>query len=114
MRLPGSPADLLDVTKIMAYCKCGHQASIDVSGLPNAVFVLAIKDWLRCGKCGQRPMETSYRQMLVTDGIRRHYYRKRFEHGQYFSVRCPSGGYHRRGNLVRDLVVDAAHVPYPG
>jgi hypothetical protein len=59
----GPPMDLanmrsLGVTHVMAYCKCRHEASIDVSDLPADLFVPAIKDRLRCSKCGQRPMET--------------------------------------------------------
>jgi hypothetical protein len=38
-KLPVRPMDLanmrsLGVTNVMAYCKCGHEASIDVSALP--------------------------------------------------------------------------------
>jgi hypothetical protein len=74
----GPPMDLanmrsLGVTKVMAYCKCGHEASIDVSALPDAAYVPAIKDRLRCGKCGQRPMETrpDWRQYHVAGKMER-------------------------------------------
>jgi hypothetical protein len=58
----------LGVTKVMAYCKCGHEASIDVSRLPDDVFVPEIRNRLRCTKCGERPMETrpDWRQYHVT------------------------------------------------
>jgi hypothetical protein len=42
----------LGVTHVMAYCKCGHEASIDVSALPAGVHVPEIKNRLRCIKCG--------------------------------------------------------------
>jgi len=45
-----------EVTKVMAYCRCGHEASIDVSAMLDDVFVPAIKDRLRCTLCGERPM----------------------------------------------------------
>jgi hypothetical protein len=48
----------LGVTAVEAYCKCGHEASIDVLGLPGDVAVPEIKNRLRCTKCGERPMET--------------------------------------------------------
>jgi hypothetical protein len=50
---PIRPMDLanmrsLGVTKVMAYCKCRHEASIDVSGLPDDLFVPEIRLRLRC------------------------------------------------------------------
>jgi hypothetical protein len=47
----------LGVTKVMAYCKCGHEATIDVSDLADDVYVPEIKNRRRCTKCGERPME---------------------------------------------------------
>ncbi len=32
----------LGFTNVMAFCKCGHEASIDVLNLPSATFVLEI------------------------------------------------------------------------
>jgi hypothetical protein len=62
-RYTGPPMDLtnmrsLGVTRVDVYCGCGHQASVDVSELPGDLAVPAIKDRLRCSKCGARPMET--------------------------------------------------------
>jgi len=48
----------LAVTKVMAYCKCGHEVSIDVSDLPAEASVPEIRKRLKCTKCGDRPMET--------------------------------------------------------
>jgi hypothetical protein len=55
----GPPMDLanmrsLGVTEVDVTCKCGHKASVDVSALPDDVFVPAIKDRLRCTKRGER------------------------------------------------------------
>jgi hypothetical protein len=63
----------LGVTRIMAYCKCGHEASIDVSGLPAEVFVPEIRNRLRCSLCDERPMETrpDWRQYHVTGKMKR-------------------------------------------
>jgi hypothetical protein len=74
----GPPMDLanmrsLGVTKVIAYCKCGHEASIDVSAMPDDVFVPAIKDRLRCTLCGDRPIETrpDWRQYHVKGKMER-------------------------------------------
>ena len=48
----------IGVTKISAHCKCGHEASIDVSELPGDLVVPELRLRLRCSKCGERPMET--------------------------------------------------------
>ena len=63
----------IGVTRIVAHCECGHEASIDVSGPPADVFVPEIKNRLRCGKCGQRPMETGpdWRQYHVAGKMER-------------------------------------------
>jgi hypothetical protein len=63
----------LGVTHVMAYCACRHEASIDVSALPDDVFVPAIKDRLRCTKCGERPMEArpDWRQYHVAGKMER-------------------------------------------
>jgi hypothetical protein len=62
-RYTGPPMDLdnmrsLGVTNVDVYCACGHQASVDVSGLPGDLAVPEIKHRLRCSKCGKRPSET--------------------------------------------------------
>ena len=74
----GKPMDLtnmrsLGVTKVMAYCTCRHEASIDVSELPADVFVPEIRLRLRCIKCGERPMETrpDWRQYRVAGKMER-------------------------------------------
>jgi hypothetical protein len=59
----GPPMDLcnmrsLGVTKVMAYCRCGHEASIEVSAMSDDVYVPTIKDRLQCTRCGERSMET--------------------------------------------------------
>jgi hypothetical protein len=59
----GRPMDLanlrsLGLSKVMAYCACSHEASIDVSAMPDDVFVPEIRLRLRCTQCGARPMET--------------------------------------------------------
>jgi hypothetical protein len=63
----------LGVNKVMAYCKCGHEASIDVSDLPADVFVPEIRLRLRCTKCDERPMETrpDWRQYRVAGKMER-------------------------------------------
>jgi hypothetical protein len=63
----------LGVTKVMAYCRCGHTASVDVSALPDDVLVPDIKNRLRCTKCGERPMETrpDWRQYHVAGKMER-------------------------------------------
>jgi hypothetical protein len=48
----------LGVSAVDVYCACGHQATIDVSALPDGLAVPAIKNRLRCSKCGKRPNET--------------------------------------------------------
>jgi hypothetical protein len=62
-RYTGPPMDLanmrsLGVTRVDVYCGCGHQASVDVSGLRGDLAVPEIKHRLRCSKCGKRPSET--------------------------------------------------------
>jgi hypothetical protein len=62
----GPPMDLrnmrsLGVTRIMAYCACRHEASIDVSALPDDLAVPVIKNRLRCikwasGRCRPGPI----------------------------------------------------------
>jgi hypothetical protein len=63
----------LGATHVMAYCKCGHEAAIDVSDLPDDVFVPEIKNRLRCTRCGERPMETrpDWRQYRVAGKMER-------------------------------------------
>jgi hypothetical protein len=74
----GPPMDLrnmrsLGVTRIMAYCACRHEASIDVSALPDDLAVPVIKNRLRCIKWGERPMQTrpDWRQYHGTGKIER-------------------------------------------
>jgi hypothetical protein len=46
----------LGVTRVDVYCGRGHQASVEVSGLPGDLAVVRLR--LRCSKCGKRPTET--------------------------------------------------------
>jgi hypothetical protein len=48
----------LGVTRVDAYCKCGHQATIDVLDLPGDLAVPDVRLRLHCSKCGKRPNET--------------------------------------------------------
>ena len=63
----------LAATRVMAYCRCGHEASIDVSAMPDDVAVPEIKNRLRCTKCGERPLETrpDWRQYHVAGKMER-------------------------------------------
>ena len=45
----------LGVTAIEAMCECGRQMVVDVSGLPGAIEVPALRHRLRCVECGGRP-----------------------------------------------------------
>jgi hypothetical protein len=45
----------LGVRSIFATCDCGRRASVDVSALPDAVTVPALRWRLRCSACGARP-----------------------------------------------------------
>jgi hypothetical protein len=64
---------LVGVTRVMAYCKYGHQASIDVSDMPGDLAVPDVRLRLRCIKCGERPMETrpDWRQYHVSGKMER-------------------------------------------
>jgi hypothetical protein len=62
-KFTGPPMDLnnmrsLGVTRIDAYCSCGHQSTIDVSNLPDDLAVPDVRLRVRCSKCGKRPTET--------------------------------------------------------
>ncbi len=48
----------LGMRSVKAFCGCGHQAIIDVSGLPDGLEVPSVKHRLRCTSCGERPRET--------------------------------------------------------
>jgi hypothetical protein len=45
----------LGVRSIFATCDCGRHASVDVSSLPGAVAIPALRFRLRCSACGARP-----------------------------------------------------------
>ena len=45
----------LGVRSIFATCECGRRVSVDVSSLPGAVTVPALRFRLRCSACGARP-----------------------------------------------------------
>ena len=45
----------LGVRSIFATCDCGRREAVDVSALPDAVTVPALRWRLRCSKCGARP-----------------------------------------------------------
>jgi hypothetical protein len=45
----------LGVTAIEAMCECGRQMVVDVTGLPGAIEVPALRHRLRCVECGDRP-----------------------------------------------------------
>ena len=49
------------VRYVMAWCACGHRASIDADRWPDARKVPGLKRNLRCSKCGARP------RMVVPD-----------------------------------------------
>jgi hypothetical protein len=61
-RFDGPEMDLanmrsLGVRSIFAACDCGRSASVDVSALPEAVTVPALRWPLRCSSCGARPVD---------------------------------------------------------
>ena len=45
----------LGVRTIEAACECGHKAIVDVSGLPGAIELPALRHRFRCLECGSRP-----------------------------------------------------------
>ena len=45
----------IGVRSIEATCECGHKAIVDVSGLPSAIEVPALRHRFRCVECGGRP-----------------------------------------------------------
>ena len=47
----------LGVTAIEATCECGRQMVVEVSGLPGAIEVPALRRLIRCLECGERPNE---------------------------------------------------------
>ncbi len=47
----------LGVRSIFATCDCGRAAAVDVSELPGAVEVPALRWRLRCSCCGSRPVD---------------------------------------------------------
>jgi hypothetical protein len=48
----------LGLTRIAAYCRCGHQSLIDMSDLPGDLAMPDVRLQLRCSKSGERPMAT--------------------------------------------------------
>ena len=45
----------LGVSAIEARCECGRQMIVDVSSLPGAIEVPALRERLKCVECGERP-----------------------------------------------------------
>lgn len=45
----------LGVHEVYLDCECGHTASVNVDGLPDAVYVPDVRLRGRCSECGRRP-----------------------------------------------------------
>ncbi len=46
------------VRNVVARCRCGHAASVNVDMLPDEAKVPALCRRLRCSRCGKRPYST--------------------------------------------------------
>ncbi len=41
---------------VSVHCICGHDADVDVSTLPQRLYVPELRSRLRCDECGRRPL----------------------------------------------------------